>query len=196
METVVLQQLHSNSITYELKTHQHDNIILPTMSTIRTTTFGMRLQQWAIMAFALLAILTSAHSVASTDEVVQSPPLPLNNARQLPSPPRRLATPAATNYPTITITTPSSDPYTFTGMPTTLKAGTYKFKYINNSDIEHNFKIRGAGGFRSTPICANCTKFITVTLKRYVNGVLAPNRQYVCEPHASFMKGTVKITAA
>ncbi len=157
--------------------------------------FGMRAQQcWAIIAiaFALLAILTSAQ----VEDDVQLP-FPANDARELVPSPRRLATPAATtDFPTVTITTPASDPYAFTGMPATLKAGTYKFKYINNSDVPHNFKIRGSGGFRATPVCAECTKVITVTLKRYVNGVLAPNRAYVCEPHKSFMKGTVRITAA
>jgi plastocyanin len=156
----------------------------------------MRLQQWAIMAFALLAILTSVHSTSTSNEDVQPQrqSLPVDDADRQLSPPRRLATP--TTSPTvIVITTPESDPYTFTGMPATLKAGTYTFKYINNSDVGHNFKIRGAGGFRKTPVCSKCTYSMTVTLKRYVNGVLAPNRLYVCEPHASSMKGTVKITA-
>lgn len=157
----------------------------------------MRLQQWAVMAFALLAILTSVHSTSTSNEDVvqtQQHSLPADDADRQLSPPRRLATP--TTSPTvIIIETPEDDPYTFTGMPATLKAGTYTFKYINNSDVGHNFKIRGAGGFRKTPVCSKCTYSMTVTLKRYVNGVLAPNRQYVCEPHASSMKGIVKITA-
>lgn len=148
----------------------------------------MKLQQWTILALALLATLISSSSAETDEDVVTSPRTETSF--------RQLQTSSTNNYPTITITTSASDPYAFDGMPATLKVGTYRFKYINNSDIPHNFKIRGATGFRATPVCAKCTKMITVTLKRYVNGVLAPNRQYVCEPHASFMKGTVKITPA
>lgn len=193
----VWQECHAQHIISISKTYRSTMSVIRRNSSSRQSSFppriAMRLhhQSWVIAAVALLVIvLTSAHSITSNVHD--------DNARQLlsSSPPRRLATPSTANFPTITITTPASDPYAFTGMPETLKAGTYKFKYINNSDVPHNFKIRGAGGFRATPICAECTEVVTVTLKRSVNGVLAPNREYVCEPHASFMKGTVKITAA
>ena len=103
-----------------------------------------------------------------------------------------------TTIPTITVTTPANDKFAFVGMPATIKAGTYKIKYINNSDVEHNFKIKGSSavGFQATPECSKCTKTITVTFTRYINGVLSPDRPFLCEPHASFMKGTVKITPA
>lgn len=104
----------------------------------------------------------------------------------------------AATIPTITVTTPADDPYAFDGMPATIKAGTYKIKYVNNSDVPHNFKIRGSSqvGFQATTVCKKCTRTITVTFKRYMNGVLSPNRVYVCEPHKTFMKGSVKIIAA
>ena len=134
----------------------------------------MRLHRLPILAMALLAILlSSAHS------------------RLLANPATSTITPKI-----ITITTPASDPYTFTGMPATLMTGIYKFKYINESSVSHNFNIRGVGGIRSTPICSKCTKFITVTLSQYVNGVMSPRRSYFCEPHKSIMHGIAKTTRA
>ena len=132
----------------------------------------------AFAVVALLAVLASAQSSDSRDD-------------------GKMLRQAAT-IPTITVTTPADDPFAFVGMPATIKAGTYKIKYINNSDVEHNFKIKGNSqtGFQETLICSKCTKTITVTFKRYINGVLSPDRPFLCEPHASFMKGTVKITPA
>ena len=98
--------------------------------------------------------------------------------------------------PTITVTTPTNDPLTFEGMPMTIKAVTYKIKYINNFDVPHNFKIKGnyQTGSQATTLCKKCTKTITVRFVRYIGGVLSPTRQFVCDLHTTFMKGTVKIT--
>jgi plastocyanin len=131
----------------------------------------------AFVLVALLAVLPSAQSNDSRDD-----------GKML----RQVAT-----IPTITVTTPADKPYAFVGMPASIKAGTYKIKYINNSGIAHNFKIKGNSqkGFQATPECSKCTKTITVTFTRFIDGKLSSSRQFVCDPHASFMKGTVKITA-
>lgn len=84
---------------------------------------------------------------------------------------------------TITVTTPKSSPFAFNGMPKTLKAGTYTFKYVNNSGIGHNLKV----GSVATPVFTSGTKSIKVTLKK---GTVA----YVCTPHKTMMKGTIKVT--
>ena len=127
---------------------------------------------------ALLSVLSSAKAGDSRDD-----------GKML----RQTAT-----IPTITVTTPADDPFAFVGMPASITAGKYKITYINNSDIKHNFKIKGSSavGFQATPECSKCTKTITVYLSRQIGGVLSPYREFVCEPHASFMKGTVKITPA
>jgi hypothetical protein len=110
----------------------------------------------------------------------------------------KATTTSTTTVPTITVTTPADKPYAFVGMPASIKAGTYKIKYINSSGIAHNFKIKGNSqkGFQDTPVCSKCTKTITVTFTRFIDGVLSPQREYECEPHDSFMKGTVTITPA
>jgi len=132
----------------------------------------------AFVVVALLAVLASAQSGDSRDD-----------GKML----RQTAT-----IPTITVTTPADDPFAFVGMPATIKVGTYKIKYINNSDVPHNFKIKGNSltGFQATTLCKKCTKTITVRFARKIGGVLSPTRPFLCEPHASFMKGTVKINPA
>lgn len=132
----------------------------------------MWVRRWSILASVMVVAILVSFSTSSAQS----------------------STPVTTQ--TITITTPASGPYIFTGMPSKLKAGTYKFKYINESTIPHNFKIRGAGGFHSTKVCAKCTKTLTVTLSRFVNGGLSPKRMYFCEPHKSKMHGTVLIAPA
>lgn len=84
---------------------------------------------------------------------------------------------------TITVTTPKSNPFSFSGMPKTLKAGTYTFKYVNNSGIGHNLKV----GSRATPIFSSGSKTVKVKLRK---GTV----KYECVPHASMMKGTIKVT--
>ncbi|KAL3822665.1 hypothetical protein ACHAXA_001818 [Cyclostephanos tholiformis] len=137
-----------------------------------------------------LAIVTLVAALASAQSTVVTDDGSRDDGKMLRQ--------SSATIPTITVTTPADDPYAFNGMPASINAGTYKIKYINNSNIPHNFKIRGSStaGFKATPICSNCTKTITVTFKRYLNGVLSPNRLYVCEPHKTFMKGTVTINPA
>lgn len=133
-----------------------------------------------VMVFAILALLAV---FASAEEGGSR-----NDGKML----RQLAT-----IPIITVTTPSGNDLIFTGMPTSIKAGTYKIKYINKSSIPHNFKIRGntSEGLQKTPVCAKCTRTITVTFEREINGKLSPKRKYVCEPHSSVMSGFVTVTA-
>ncbi|MBM3697693.1 MAG: hypothetical protein FJW78_04340 [Actinobacteria bacterium] len=84
----------------------------------------------------------------------------------------------------ITVTTPKDNPFAFTGMPKTLKAGTYRFKYENKSGVEHNLKV----GSTATPLFSNGSKTIKVTLRK---GTVV---SYECTPHKGNMKGTIKVT--
>ena len=84
---------------------------------------------------------------------------------------------------TISVTTPKASPFSFKGMPKTLKAGTYTFKYTNQSGIGHNLMV----GSTATPVFSSGTKTIKVTLKK---GTV----KYECEPHSSMMFGTIKVT--
>lgn len=84
---------------------------------------------------------------------------------------------------TITVTTPKNSPFAFKGMPKTLKAGTYTFKYVNNSGIGHNLVV----GSTKTPVFSSGSKTIKVTLKK---GTV----KYECTPHKTMMKGTIKVT--
>ena len=84
---------------------------------------------------------------------------------------------------TITVTTPKGSPFAFNGMPKTLKAGTYTFKYVNNSGIQHNLKV----GSSATPLFSSGSRTVTVKLKK---GTVA----YECVPHKTMMKGTIKVT--
>ena len=98
-------------------------------------------------------------SINDVDQHRDDPP------QQHVSLPRRLGW--SSSITVITITTPYDSPYTFYGMPAKLKAGIYKFKYINYSAVKHSFYIHGEDGWYSTPMCAYCTKIITVTIKKY-----------------------------
>lgn len=91
------------------------------------------------------------------------------------------ATPALAQR-TITVTTPKDNPMAFTGMPRTLKAGTYTFRYVNNSGIQHNLKV----GSKGTPVFTGGAKTVKVTLAK---GTVA----YECTPHRTMMKGTIKV---
>lgn len=84
---------------------------------------------------------------------------------------------------TIAVSTPKSSPFAFVGMPTTLKAGTYTFKYTNNSGIAHNLRV----GTKATKLITTGSATVTVTLKE---GTV----KYQCDPHKTMMKGTLKVT--
>ena len=82
-----------------------------------------------------------------------------------------------------TIPVKTTTGFMFTGMPTTLKPGTYTFKYTNTSGVGHDLKV----GTKKTATFATGTKSVTVTLKK---GKVA----YLCtvSGHAAAgMKGTI-----
>lgn len=68
----------------------------------------------------------------------------------------------------------------------TLKAGRYVITVRDRSNI-HNFHIRGAGVNKDSGVRAVGTKTWTVTFKK-------GTYRYVCDPHASTMKGSFKVT--
>jgi plastocyanin len=87
---------------------------------------------------------------------------------------------------TINVSSDKKAPLAYKGMPKTLKAGTYTFRYTNNSGIPHNLKI----GKVSTPVFKSGTKTIKVTLKK---GTTA----YICTVPghgAAGMKGRLRVT--
>ena len=95
------------------------------------------------------------------------------------------ASPAMAATTTINVTTPKTAMFAFKGMPTTLKAGTYKFVYKNDSGVDHNLKV----GSVSTPTFDEGSKTITVTLKK---GKVS----YLCTiaGHSQMgMKGTITV---
>jgi plastocyanin len=68
-----------------------------------------------------------------------------------------------------------------------LKAGTYTIAVTDKSDI-HNFHLTGPGLDKMiTTVPFQGTKSITVTLK-------PGTYKYMCDPHASSMKGSFKVT--
>ena len=85
---------------------------------------------------------------------------------------------------TISVTTTKAAPMALKGIPATLKAGTYTFKYTNTSGIAHNLRV----GSTATPLITKGSKTIKVTLKK------GTTVKYVCDPHSTMMKGTIKVT--
>ena len=69
---------------------------------------------------------------------------------------------------------------------TTLKAGKVKIVIKDLSDI-HNFHLSGPGVNKKTGVGAKGTFTWTVTLKK-------GTYKFVCDPHASIMKGSFKVT--
>jgi plastocyanin len=68
----------------------------------------------------------------------------------------------------------------------TVKAGKYKIVIKDMSNI-HNFHLKGPGIDKKTGVSAKGTFTWTVTLK-------AGTYKYVCDPHASILKGSFKVT--
>ena len=67
----------------------------------------------------------------------------------------------------------------------TIPRGRYTIR-ISDRSSEHNFRIKGPVSRQITSISATGTKTVTLTLK--------PGRYtYVCDPHASFMKGSFRV---
>lgn len=69
---------------------------------------------------------------------------------------------------------------------TKLKAGTYVFK-ITDKAIDHNFHLKGPGVDKKTSTPKKVAVTWTVKLQK-------GKYTYVCDPHASFMKGSFTVT--
>ena len=69
---------------------------------------------------------------------------------------------------------------------TSLKAGKYRIVVKDLSSI-HNFHLKGPGVDKKTSVGAQGTSTWTVTLKK-------GTYKFVCDPHASIMKGSFKVT--
>jgi len=67
-----------------------------------------------------------------------------------------------------------------------LKAGSYKFVISDKSNI-HNFHITGPGVNKKTSVGSTGSSTWTLKLKK-------GTYKYVCDPHASSMKGSFKVT--
>lgn len=87
----------------------------------------------------------------------------------------------ATDGPGFTITLKKG-----TTKVTKLKAGKYKIVVKDLSNI-HNFHLTGPGLNKKTGVGPKGTFTWTVTLKK-------GTYKYVCDPHASIMKGSFKVT--
>ena len=67
-----------------------------------------------------------------------------------------------------------------------LKAGTYIFKINDKSGI-HDFHLKGPGIDKKTSVGGQGTSTWTLKLKK-------GTYKYVCDPHASFMKGSFTVS--
>jgi plastocyanin len=85
-----------------------------------------------------------------------------------------------------TITGTVGPGFTISMNKTSVKAGTYTIKISDKASI-HNFHLTGAGVNKSTSVSKTGTTTWTVKLKK-------GTYKFVCDPHASQMKGTLKVT--
>jgi plastocyanin len=69
---------------------------------------------------------------------------------------------------------------------TTLKAGKYKVVVSDKSNI-HDFHLTGPGVNNATSVGGTGSKTWTLSLKK-------GTYKYVCDPHASFMKGSFSVS--
>ena len=69
---------------------------------------------------------------------------------------------------------------------TKLKAGAYVIK-ISDKATDHNFHLTGPGVNKSTSVGAKVNVTWTVKLKK-------GTYKFVCDPHASFMKGSFSVS--
>ncbi len=69
---------------------------------------------------------------------------------------------------------------------TTLKAGAYVIKVADKASV-HDFHLTGPGVDKKTSVGGTGATTWKVTLKK-------GTYKYVCDPHASFMKGSFKVT--
>jgi plastocyanin len=68
---------------------------------------------------------------------------------------------------------------------TSLKAGKYTLAVSDKSNI-HNFHLKGPGVNKDTGVSFKGNKTFSITLKKGAY-------KYVCDPHASIMKGSFKV---
>jgi plastocyanin len=73
-----------------------------------------------------------------------------------------------------------------TAKVTKLKAGTYTI-VVQDKAADHNFHLKGPGVNKTTSVSAKGTSTWKVTLKK-------GTYTYVCDPHASFMKGSFVVS--
>ena len=92
--------------------------------------------------------------------------------------------PAATGSNTLTAT--DGPGFTITMSKTTVKAGTYTIVVHDKSNI-HNFRLTGPGVNKLTSVPWVGTKTWTVSLKK-------GTYKFVCDPHATIMKGVLRVT--
>jgi plastocyanin len=76
--------------------------------------------------------------------------------------------------------------FTITMNKTTVKAGTYTIVVHDKSNI-HNFHLIGPGVNKLTSVPAVATTTWKVTLKK-------GTYKFVCDPHATSMKGVLRVT--
>jgi plastocyanin len=76
--------------------------------------------------------------------------------------------------------------FTITLSKKLVKAGTYKIVIADKSNI-HNFHLTGPGVNKSTSVGATGSSTWTVKLKK-------GTYKFVCDPHATVMKGTLKVS--
>ena len=76
--------------------------------------------------------------------------------------------------------------FTITMSAKSVKAGTYVITIHDKSNI-HNFHLTGPGVNKKTSVGGVGTSTWTVTLKK-------GTYTFVCDPHATIMKGTLKVT--
>jgi plastocyanin len=92
--------------------------------------------------------------------------------------------PAATNNNTLIGT--DGPGFTITMSKTTVKAGTYTIVIHDKSNI-HNFRLTGPGVNKLTSVPWVGTKTWSVNLKK-------GTYKFVCDPHATIMKGVLRVT--
>ena len=92
--------------------------------------------------------------------------------------------PAATRSNTLIAT--DGPGFTITMSKTTVKAGTYIIVVHDKSNI-HNFRLTGPGVNKLTSVPWVGTKTWTVNLKK-------GTYKFVCDPHATIMKGVLRVT--
>ena len=68
----------------------------------------------------------------------------------------------------------------------TVKAGTYRIKIEDKASI-HNFRLRGPGVNKATSVARRSETIWTVRLRK-------GTYTFLCDPHASEMRGTFRVT--